>query len=422
MSQKVNRKVVISGMLGNGLEWYDYALYGHMAIVFSQLFFPSEDKSLSLILTFLTFAAGFISRPLGAVLFGRIGDKFGRKKALVSSMILMAIPTGCIGLLPTYEMVGVAAPLMLLTIRILQGLSLGGAFSGSMSYVVEHAPSNMRSTIGSVTMLSLVIGFLFGSIVSASMASALSHDDFMSWGWRLPFFLGIGIGFVGLYIRDHGEESPVYEKAKADGSLSKTPVKDAFTVHLVKMLEAFSIYLFVTIPFYLLAIYMIAYSERHLGLSASEALQINSMAMVAMFILIWPMAKMADRVGRKKVLMGAIIAMLFAVYPAFEMMQMGTFWYVAAGQCLLALILGWYLAPVPALLVELFPTSIRYTGMSLSYNFCAILGGLTPSIAEWIIRESGDTGAIMYMMIAAAIASLIALACYKDRWKEPLAH
>ncbi|MFO0068875.1 MAG: MFS transporter, partial [Alphaproteobacteria bacterium] len=202
---KVNKKVVVSGMLGNGLEWYDYALYGHMSVVFSRLFFPTDDPSLSLILTFLTFAAGFVSRPLGAVIFGRIGDKFGRKKALVASMILMAIPTGMIGLLPTYEMIGVAAPILLLSIRILQGISLGGAFSGSMSYVVEHAPPTMRSTIGSVTMLSLVIGFLIGSAVSTIIASSLSEADFMSWGWRLPFFVGVLIGFVGYYIREHGE-------------------------------------------------------------------------------------------------------------------------------------------------------------------------------------------------------------------------
>lgn len=423
MSEKINRKVIVSGMLGNGLEWYDYALYGHMSIVFSQLFFAAgskADESMNLILTYLIFAAGFIARPLGAVLFGRIGDKYGRKKALVASMILMAIPTGCIGLLPTYEMIGVAAPILLLLIRILQGLSLGGAFSGSMSFVVEHAPSTMRSTIGSVTMLSLVIGFLFGSLVSTAMASILSHEDFMSWGWRLPFFLGIGIGLVGFYIRDHAEESPVYEEAKKSGTLSTTPVKDAFTIHWCRMLEGFSIYLFVTIPFYIIAIYMIGYSKEHLGLNEREALQINSMAMVGMFLLILPMARLADKIGRKKVLMSAIVVMSVLVVPAFELMSTGDYWNVAAGQFMLALILGWYLAPVPAILVELFPTSIRYTGMSLSYNFCAILGGFMPSICAWLIQETGSKTSIMYLIFASALASFIALALYRDRWKEQL--
>jgi MHS family proline/betaine transporter-like MFS transporter len=420
-SGKMNKKVLISGMLGNGLEWYDYALYGHMAFIFSRIFFPSDgDPSMALILTYLTFAAGFISRPVGAVIFGRIGDKYGRKKSLVAAMILMAIPTGCIGLLPTYDMIGYAAPLLLLTIRILQGLSLGGAFSGSISYVVEHAPPAQRGRIGSVMMLSLVIGFLFGSMVSTIFANVLSPEDFESWGWRIPFFLGVGIGLVGFYIREHGEESPVYEEAKKSGTLSQTPLKDAFTKHPMRMFEAFSIYLFVTIPFYMISIYMISYSQSHLGLTSENALLINSVAMASMFLTIWPAAKLCDRYGRKPVLMTAILLMLALTAPAFHMMQGGEFMSVLLGQVILGLILGIYLAPVPAVLVEIFPTSIRFTGMSLSYNFCAIIGGFTPSAAEYLIRETGSTTGIMYLLIFAGVCSLTALLFYKDRWREAL--
>lgn len=452
MTDKVNKKVVISGMLGNGLEWYDYALYGHMALTFSVLFFPQGNAEQNLILTFLAFAVGFIARPLGAVLFGHIGDKYGRKKALVASMILMAIPTGCIGLLPTYEMIGIYAPILLLVIRVLQGLSLGGAFSGSMSYVVEHAPKGRRGAIGSVTMLSLVLGFLFGSLVSTAVASLLSPEDFMSWGWRLPFFLGVGIGFVGYYLRHHGEESPVYEDAKKEGTLSSTPVKDAFLKSPKTMLQGFLAYLFVTVPFYTIAIYFIAYSSKVLGLPQEMALKANSVAMVAMFILIWPMAVLSDRIGRRKVLLGAIVAMMIVVVPAFNWMQEGSvlamqandlmkaagltatdpipadalalfdsaFIKIAMGQAILALILGWYLAPIPALLVEIFPTRIRYTGMSLSYNFCAIIGGLTPAIATVLIAETGEAGSIKYLLIGAGVITFIALLCYKDRWRDAL--
>jgi len=408
-------------MLGNGLEWYDYALYGQLSFVFAEVFFPSNDPSVSLIMTYLTFAVGFVFRPLGAVLFGRIGDKFGRKKALVTSMILMAGATGCLGLLPTYDTIGIFAPILLILIRILQGLSLGGAFSGSMSYVVEHAPANKRATIGSVTILSLVLGFLMGSLVATLVSSSMSTEDFHDWGWRLPFFFGVLIGFVGYYIKEHGEESPAYEEAKASGNLCKTPVKDAFTTYRVKMFQGFSFYLSVTIPFYAIAIYMIGYSKAHLGLSQHDALLVNSMAMIAMFIPILPAARIADRIGRKKVLMASILAMGLFIYPAFQMMQSGDFWQVAAGQCILALITGWYIAPIPALLVELFPTRVRYTGMSLSYNFCAILGGLTPSMSEYLIRSTGDNMSFMYLFVGAGIASFIALFYYKDEWQKPLA-
>lgn len=424
MSNHSRKKAVISGMLGNGLEWYDYALYGHMTVVFAQLFFTFGEEmnpATSLILTYLTFAAGFVARPLGAVLFGRIGDKFGRKSALTASMILMAIPTGCIGLLPTYAQIGIWAPILLLLIRVLQGLSLGGAFSGSMSYVVEHAAPESRAKTGSVTMMSLVVGFLIGSVVSTTVATSLPHDDFMSWGWRLPFFVGVLIGVVGFWIRNHGDESPVYKEAKESGALAEKPVREAFTRFPGKMFQGFVFYLFVTIPFYTLAIYMIGYSQNHLGLTSEAALQVNSLAMIAMFLPMWFAAKAADTYGRRIVQMSAIVAMMLVIYPAFNLMQSGVFWEVVAGQALLAFIVGWYMAPIPALLVELFPTRIRYTGMSLSYNFCAILGGFTPAFAEKLITDTGDKTSIMYMLVAAGFASLIALVFYRDNWKEKLA-
>ena len=418
--QPMNKKVMFAGMLGNGLEWYDYALYGHMSIIFSKLFFPSQDASLSLIITFLIFAIGFISRPLGAILFGRIGDKYGRKRALVLAMIMMAIPTACIGLLPTYDMIGITAPILLLVIRIVQGLSLGGAFGGSIAYVVEHAPTKQRGRVGSVIMLSLVVGFLVGSLVSTVIANSLSPEDFESWGWRLPFLGGILIGAVGFYIRNHGEESPVYEEAKKSGGLSESPVKDAFRKHPLKMIEAFVIYLFVTIPFYLISIYSIAYSTRHLGLPEDDALIVNTVAMASMFISIWPAAKLADKYGRRPILLGAIIAMLLLTYPAFELMAGGGFYQIMAAQVALALILGVYLAPIPAVMVEIFPTSIRYTGMSLAYNCCAIIGGFTPSFSEWLIRATGNPQSIMYLLIGSAGISLISVYFYKDCWKEEL--
>ncbi len=420
MTQKVNKKVVISGMLGNGLEWYDYALYGILAPIFSNLFFPSDDPSMSLIKTYLTFAVGFIFRPLGAVIFGRIGDKYGRKKALVTSMIMMAAATGCLGLLPTYAMIGWAAPALLILIRIIQGISLGGAFSGSMSYVVEHAPADRRATIGSVTMLSLVLGFLLGTIVATITSWLMPADAFNEWGWRLPFFIGVAIGLVGHYIKNHGEESPAYQEAKESGSLSERPVRDAFCKYPGLMLRGFCAYMFVTIPFYTLAIYTISYNEMHLNLGTQDALLANAIAMIAMFLPIWPAARAADRYGRRNVLIAAIIAMFVLVYPAFLLMTDGNFLHIVIAQCILAAILGTYLAPIPAMLVELYPTRIRYTGMSLSYNLCAIVGGMTPVFSTYLIKTTGDRTSIMYLLIFAGLASFATLITYKDKWKEPL--
>ncbi|MFZ4541095.1 MAG: MFS transporter [Rickettsiales bacterium] len=439
---KEKRKVIISGMLGNGLEWYDYALYGHMSIIFSKLFFAPGDDSQNLIFTFLIFGVGFIFRPLGAILFGRLGDKYGRKKALTASMILMAIPTGFMGLLPTYEMIGIGAPIMLVLIRILQGLSLGGAYSGSISYVVEHAPPEQRSSVGSVIKLSLVIGFLMGSLVSTLTSSLMSTEDFYSWGWRVPFFLGLGIGFVGFYIKNHGEESPVYEQAKKDGALSANPLRDTFTKYPTKMVRAFMIYIFVTVPFYIVATYMIAYSKQHLGLKEEQALLINSIAMASMFITIFPAARLADKYGRKAILLIPIVAMTLLAYPLFQYIQAGmitemvtdpktgkevihfiqaaSFSHVLIANIVMAMILGWYLGPIPAVLVEIFPTNIRYTGMSLAYNLCAICGGFIPAIAESLIKNTGSSLSIQWLLMGAGAVSFVAVLTYKDRWRDPL--
>ena len=419
MSSVGKRKAIISGMLGNGLEWYDYALYGHVANVISKSFFPAEATH-QLVYTYIIFAIGFISRPAGAIFFGRLGDKMGRKKALTASMLLMAIPTGCMGLLPTYEMIGIGAPIMLIIIRLLQGFSLGGAYSGSISYVVEHAEPHQRAVVGSVIKLSLVIGFLMGSSVSTIVASLMTEEQFFSWGWRLPFFVGVLIGVVGFYIRNHGEESPVYEQAKKDGLLSSTPVKDTFFKYPKNMLQAFMTYIFVTIPFYVIAIYMISYSKNELHLSQSDSLLVNTIAMASMLLPIYPAARLADKIGRRPVLLSAIAAMLLITYPAFTLMQSGIFINVLIAQVGLAMCLGWYLAPIPATLVEMFPTSIRNTGMSLAYNLCAIIGGSTPFFAQQLLQSTENPMSVMWLLIGAGALTFSALLVYKDRWREPL--
>lgn len=414
-----NRKAVISGMLGNGLEWYDYALYGHMSIVFSKIFFPANQES-ALLITLLVFALGFVARPAGAIFFGRLGDKFGRKRALTVSMMMMAVPTAGIGLLPTYADIGVAATALLILLRVIQGFSLGGAYSGSISYVVEHAPGDQRATVGSVIKLSLVIGFLAGSLVSSLVASLVSEEQFYAWGWRLPFLFGIGIGAIGYYIRHHGDESPVYEQAKKSGTLSQSPVRDAFFKHTVAMLRGFASYMCVTIPFYMVAIYMIAYCQKHLGLSETDALYINSIGMIAMLVLIYPAARAADRFGRKPVLLASIAVMVLTLYPVSLLLGSGSFMGALIAECLMALVVGWYLAPMPAVLVEMFPTSVRYTGMSLAYNFCAIVGGFTPYVSEWLIRETGNPFAMLWLMVFAAVLSVLSFWGYRDNWREPL--
>jgi MHS family proline/betaine transporter-like MFS transporter len=415
------KKVVLSGMIGNGLEWYDYALYAQMSFIISELFFPGTNESAKLIATFGVFAVGFVFRPVGAVLFGYIGDRYGRRTSLVIAILMMAIPTGCIGLLPTYAQIGILAPILLTAIRILQGLSLGGEFSGSIAYIVEHATEKNRGLAGCACIVSLIIGFLAGSFVSMLFVKALSPEAFHSWGWRVPFLLGIVIGIVGLYIRAECEESPAYEEAKSEGHLSDKPLRTAFCKYPLNMLQAFAIYISVTMPFYLVSVYLLSFSQKKLGLPVADALFINTTTMVTMLASVIIFAVLSDKIGRKPILVVGAIVMMATVAPLFNLMGTAVYSNVLTAQILLGFIVGAYVSVVPTVLVEIFPTSIRFTGMAISYNLAAaVFGGTAPMVCEWLIGSTGTFMSIAWYVIACNVISLIALYFYKDKFREPL--
>lgn len=416
------RKVIIAGMLGNGLEWYDYALYAFSTLIISKLFFPAGDGAAHLLATLGIFAVGFVARPFGGIFFGIIGDRFGRRRALALSIFMMAIPTGCIGLLPTYEQIGILAPLLLTLIRVLQGLSLGGAFSGSMTFLVEHAPPRRRGLVGSASVASLVIGFLLGSAVSLAIQLPLTVEQYERWGWRIPFILGIAISLIGFYIRNHCEEPPAYAAAREGGTLSKTPVRDVLKSEKWHMIQAIGIYMSVTMPFYLVATYFITFTEHTLGRSHTEALALNFMNMTIFLICAPVAAWMSDRHGRRRMLALSALASLLVVFPAFRLLQVQDMPSIMLGQAMMAIVVGFYIGPVPALLVEIFPTRVRYTGMSLSYNFAAAaFGGTAPMACQWLINRTGDIYSIAYYVAFCAVVSLLALYFYRDRHEEPLA-
>jgi len=418
----MRKKILIAGMLGNGLEWYDYALYAYMTLIISKLFFPAGDEAAHLLATLGIFAVGFVARPFGAVLFGWIGDRFGRRTALVLSIFMMAVPTGCIGLLPTYEMIGVFAPLLLTLIRILQGLSLGGAFCGSMTFLVEHAPLRRRGLVGSASLVSLAIGFLLGSIIASLVKAPLTSAQYESWGWRIPFLLGIAIGFIGLYIRRHCEESPAYETAKQEGSLSKTPVRDTLTQEGRHMAQAIGIYLTVTMPFYLLSAYFITFTEHSLHRTMQEALMLNTVNMLIVMVVCPLSAWLSDRIGRKKILTIGALLFFGASVPLFTLVSQPDLLSIMLAQAIFAMLVGLYTGPVPALLVEIFPTRLRYTGMALSYNISAALfGGTAPMVCQWLMNRTGNSYSIAYYVMACAFVSLVTLYFYRDRHEEVLA-
>ena len=410
------RKVLVGGMVGNALEWYDYALYAQFAPILARHFFPDSD--IKEILTFAVFAAGFIVRPLGGVVFGTIGDRVGRKIALMLGIVTMASPTAAIGLLPSYNAIGIAAPILLTITRLLQGFSLGGEFSGCITYVVEYAPAERRGLVGSTPFISMCIGMLFGSITSYTLSLLLDKQEIIDWGWRIPFLCGFFIGIVGLYIRSQLSESPLYQAAKAHKIISTSPFRDTVTKHWKQLLIGMGIYLTVTTPFYTLTVFVESFMQK-LGYTPSEASVISAVILVTLAIVLPVSALVSDKIGRKPVMVFNAMCICIMVYPCFWIVGQMDMTLTIIAMMSLALIVGAYMGPVPTVLVELFPTKVRLTGVALSYNMSAALfGGTAPMVGMMFVQFTGDKFGIAYYIAVIAVISLIVLQFYDETYRK----
>lgn len=411
------KRVILSCMIGNALEWYDFALYGYFATTIGSLFFPKFSTVASLLATFGIFAAGFIMRPLGGAIFGHIGDKIGRKKALLWSIYLMAIPTTLIGLLPTYEQIGWLAPLLLTFIRLAQGLSMGGEFTGSMVFVVENAQQHNRGLYGSWVVFSLLIGILVGSVIATSTCTFLSEDQVMAWGWRIPFILSVVGGLIGSMMRRVIHEPEQFRIAKEHHKEKSSPLKELFRYHSKTIAYVVTIELTLSIGFYLIVTFINNFLTALLNFDMASSLIMTTISMLAMGVSILCFGWVSDKVGRKPVLITGALAFTFFAYPLFLSLEGG---YVEAllSQIALSFIMGVFFAPIPATLVELFPLTVRYSGLAISHSISmAVFGGTAPFIATGLIHLTNNNAAPALYLGIASLISAIALFFMKDRYQ-----
>ncbi len=416
MDAAQTRRQIAAGMIGNMLEWYDFAIFGYFAVAIGRNFFPHQSAIAQLLAVFGVFAAGFLVRPVGGVIVGHIGDRIGRRAALVFSVTTMAVPTVLIGLLPGYAVLGAMAPIILIALRTIQGLSAGGEYPSSVVFLVEHAPKGRRGLMGAVAFCGAVIGVLSGSAVSAAFAAAMPAEALDAWGWRIPFLSGALVGFAGYALRRHVADIAII------GADERAPIVETIRDHawLVGRFAALSAFYAVT--FYVSFVFVVSWLQNADGIPPAHALEINTFSMVLLVPFSLAVGRLTDQIGRKPCLIAATVLGLIGALPSFWLMHHPNVMFAILGQFGFVLMIALFSAVHPLFLAETAPARIRCTAVALGYNISlGLLGGLSPLAATWLIDRTGNELAPALLIMASAAISLVATLRFAETYRAPLA-
>ncbi|MFI6658712.1 MFS transporter [Streptomyces sp. NPDC050523] len=421
------RRAVGASALGNCMEWFDFGVYSYLAATIGKVFFPGASPAAQVISSFATFAAAFVVRPLGGLVFGPLGDRLGRQKVLATTMIMMAIGTFAIGLIPSYSTIGIAAPVLLLLARMVQGFSTGGEYGGATTFVAEYSPDRRRGFLSSWLDFGTFVGYALGSALVTVLNLALTDDQMLAWGWRIPFLIAGPLGAIGLYMRLKLEESPAFQQQLDDHekSLAQSSAGSEFRTivrkHWPGLLVCMGLVLLYNVTNYMVTGYLPTYQTETLNRSSSSADVLVLIGMVWIVLLITFIGRLSDHIGRRPVYAVSAAAMIVLAVPSFQLIKMHGTWPPVFGVLILSTLLACFAAPSAATLPALFPTAVRYAAMGIGFNVAvAAFGGTTPLVTAALVSATGDDLMPAYYLMLAGVIGLITVKFLPESAQVPL--
>jgi MHS family proline/betaine transporter-like MFS transporter len=418
------KRAVGAAALGNAMEWFDFGVYGYLAVTLGKVFFPSTSPTAQLIATFATFTVAFLVRPLGGLVFGPLGDRYGRQKVLAATMILMALGTFSIGLIPSYERIGVWAPVLLLLARLLQGFSTGGEYGGAATFIAEYATDRNRGFMSSWLEFGTLGGYIAGAATVTALHVLASDAQMLDWGWRVPFLIAGPLGLLGLYMRMKLEETPAFRAyaEEAEKREQDTPGLAAlFRVHWPQLLKCVGLVLVFNVTDYMLLTYMPSYLSVTMGYAESKGLLLIIIVMLVMMPLNVVGGLFSDRVGRRPMVIGACVALLVLAVPCLLLIGTGNDWLIFLGLMLLGVALVCFTSSMPSTLPALFYTPVRYSALSIAFNVSvSLFGGTTPLVTAWLVERTGDPLVPAYYLMGAALIGMATMAFVRETAGLPL--
>jgi MHS family proline/betaine transporter-like MFS transporter len=420
------RRTIAGTAIGNMMEWFDFGVYSYVAVILGRVFFPGASRPVQLISAFATFAAAFLVRPLGGLFFGPLGDRIGRKRVLATTVIMMAVGTFCVGLLPGYAAVGIWAPVLLLAARLVQGFSTGGEYGSAMTFIAEHAPDRRRGFLSSWLEFGTLAGYVLGAALVTVLTTALPERDMLSWGWRVPFLVAGPLGLVGLYLRLKLEETPAFKeldrRAPARETGRWTELRRIAARQRRPLLVCIGLVLVFNVTNYMLTAYMPSYLAAQLGLSQSIALLIVLVVMVVLMVVITFVGRLSDRIGRRPVLMAGCLLLVVGSVPAFLMIRTGHPTLIFSGCLLIGAALLCFNSTSPAALPALFPTDVRAGSLAVAFNISvSLFGGTTPLVAAALVQTTGNLLIPGFYLAAAGLIGVLTVLLSPETARRPLA-